>query len=99
MKHLDARAWIGIGVYCLTLLVIACMAFSAQLRGDEFFKTIATLIVGAFIKDIVGWAYSATQAGSELSRQNAEIVASRHAPATVQIDQPPDKPVPVEPQG
>lgn len=74
----DARGWIGIGVYVLTLVILALLAWEPALRGDEFFKTIATLIVGAFIKDVVGWAYSATKGGGELAEKNAAIV-ERHA--------------------
>lgn len=99
--RLDARGLIGVGVYILVLIVLALLAWRAELRSDEFFKTIATLIVGAFIKDVVGWAYSATQAGSELSRQNAAIVAqqaTQSGPQAVTIDQPPGSPVPVTTQ-
>ena len=70
----DARGWIGISVFVLTCAVIALTATVPDLRKDEFFKTIATLIVGAFIKDVVGWAYSATKGGGELAASNAAIV-------------------------
>lgn len=74
-RDLDARGLIGIGVYALVLLVLVLMWLSPALRNDEFFKTIATLIVGAFIKDVVGWAYQATKGGGELADKNAAIVA------------------------
>jgi len=73
----DARGMIGIGVYVLVLFVFALMALVPGLRSDEFFKTLSTLIVGAFIKDVVSWAYSATKGGGELAQQNAAIVAQQ----------------------
>lgn len=75
----DARGWIGISVFGLTCAIIALIATVPDLRGDEFFKTIAALIVGAFIKDVVGWAYSATKGGGELADRNAQIVAKQAA--------------------
>lgn len=85
----DARGWIGIGVYLLVVAVIALLALVPDLRSDEFFKTIATLIVGAFIKDVVAWAYSATKGGGELAASNAAIVAASTAPAAPALQPPP----------
>jgi ABC-type branched-subunit amino acid transport system permease subunit len=73
-KRMDARGWIGFGVYVLCWAVIALLATVPELRSDEFFKTIATLIIGAFIKDVVGWAYQATKGGGELAERNARVV-------------------------
>ena len=93
----DARGIIGIGIYLLVLMVFALMAWKAELRQDEFFKTVAALIVGAFIKDVVAWAFSATKGGGELADVNARIAEKVIArPQTVQIDQPANNPIPVE---
>ena len=73
----DARGVIGIGIYLLVLMVFAMMAWKAELRQDEFFKTVSALIVGAFIKDVVAWAYSATKGGGELAERNAAIVEQK----------------------
>ena len=73
----DARGAIGIGVYLLVMMVFALMAWKSELRQDEFFKTVSTLIVGAFIKDVVAWAYSATKGGGELAERNAAIVEQK----------------------
>ena len=73
-KWPDARGWIGIGIFLLTMAVLALFAFIPDLRKDEFFQTIATLIVGAYIKDVVGWAYSATKSGSELAAANSRMI-------------------------
>ncbi len=73
----DARGTIGIGIYLLVLMVFALMAWKSELRQDEFFKTVSTLIVGAFIKDVVAWAYSATKGGGELAERNATIVEKK----------------------
>lgn len=70
----DARGLIGTGVYVLVLLVLALLALDPELRKDEFFKTIATLIVGAFIKDVVGWVFQLTKGGTDLADRNAKLV-------------------------
>lgn len=72
--RIDARGWIGIGVYLLNLIMIGAMVQYPALRNDEFFKTITTLITGAFIKDVVGWAYQATKGGSELAERNSRMI-------------------------
>lgn len=78
MNHIrwpDARGWIGIGVYSLTVMVLWMLAAFPELRQDEFFKTIATLIIGTgFVNGVVSWAYSATKGGGELAEKNAAIV-------------------------
>ena len=73
-KWPDARGWIGIGIFLLTVAVLVLFAAVPALRKDEFFQTIATLIVGAYIKDVVGWAYSATKSGGELALANSRII-------------------------
>lgn len=96
----DARGWIGISVFALTVMILWMMAAFPDLRQDEFFKTIATLVIGtAFVNGVVGWAYSATKQGGELA-ERAATMAEQHATSTngnpqkVEIQQPPDKPVP-----
>lgn len=70
----DARGFIGLGIFGLTVMVFAMTAAVPELRNNEYFKTLGTLVVGAFIKDVVGWAYSATKAGGELAERNASLV-------------------------
>jgi hypothetical protein len=71
----DARGWIGIGAFALTVMVLWMLAVFPDLRQDEFFKTIATLIIGTgFINGVVSWAYSATKGGGELAEHNATLV-------------------------
>lgn len=70
----DARGWIGLGVFGLTVMIFVLTAAVPDLRDNEYFKTLGTLVVGAFIKDVVAWAYSATKGGGELADQNAAIV-------------------------
>lgn len=74
MRWPDARGWIGLGVFLLTLMVFVMTAAIPELRGNEYFKTLGTLVVGAFIKDVVAWAYAATKGGGELAERNADIV-------------------------
>lgn len=73
----DARGWIGIGVFALTVMVFVMTAAVPELRDNEYFKTLGTLVVGAFIKDVVSWAYAATKGGGELADRNAAIVEER----------------------
>lgn len=77
VRPTDARGWIGLGVFLLTIMVFVMTASIPALRENEYFKTLGTLVVGAFIKDVVGWAYSATKGGGELADQNAAIVRRR----------------------
>ncbi len=89
-KWPDARGWIGLGVFLLTCAIFAMIATVSELRDNEYFKTLGTLVVGAFIKDVVGWAYSATKVGGELAQRNADLV-ERQANASPPIA---DKPEP-----
>ena len=77
----DARGWIGLGIFGLTVLLIMLMR-DRQLREDEFFQTIATVIISNGLMGVVSWAYAATKGGGELADKNAAIVAES-ATATV----------------
>lgn len=71
----DARGWIGIGVYGLSVMVLWMYAAYPDLHKDDHFKTIMTLIVGtAFVNGMVSWAYAATKGGGELAEKNAALV-------------------------
>ncbi len=73
----DARGWIGIGEFGLTSVTLVALILWPDLAKDDFFQTIATIIITCFIKDVVGWAYSATKSGGELAANNAGIIASQ----------------------
>jgi energy-coupling factor transporter transmembrane protein EcfT len=71
----DARGWVGVSVYALAIYLITLMAFVPGLRGDEFFKTITTLVVGtAFVNGVVSWAFGATKNGGELAQKQADAL-------------------------
>ncbi len=70
----DARGWIGIGVFALTVMLLRMMK-DPELRGDEFFQTIATVVVANGLMAVISWAYAATKGGGELADKNAAIVA------------------------
>jgi multisubunit Na+/H+ antiporter MnhB subunit len=71
----DARGWIGIGVFALSVMLLSMMYRSSSFRNDEFVQTIATLVIGtAFVGGVVAWAYAATKGGGELADRNATIV-------------------------
>lgn len=80
----DARGWIGIAVFLLTVMVLWMIKEDAELRKDEFFKVIATAIVlTGFISGVVGWAYAATKQGGELAESNARIAEEAATAAVV----------------
>lgn len=82
----DARGWIGLGSFLLTVMVLVMLALVPELRQDEFFKTIATLIIGTgFVNGVVNWAYGATKGGGDLAENNAAIVR-KQAEASPPID-------------
>lgn len=100
MKWPDARGWIGLGVFSLVVVILGLEAAIPELRHDEFFKTIGTLIIGtAFVNGVVSWAYSATKSGGELADRNADIVAAAAAttdtPQPVVVTNEPDNAVPI----
>lgn len=68
----DARGWIGIGVFSLTVMLILLMR-DDTLRQDEFFQTIATVIISNGFMAVVAWAYSATKGGGEQAEANASV--------------------------
>lgn len=80
-KWPDARGWIGIGVFALSVMLLWMMK-DPELRGDEFFQTIATVIIANGLMAVISWAYAATKGGGELAEKNAAIVAES-ATATV----------------
>ena len=94
----DARGWISIASFALTVQVLWMMVAFPDLRKDEFFKNIAVLIVGTgWINGALSWAFSATKSGGELAAANADLVKKQaEAPQPVQVVNPPDQPVPVE---
>jgi hypothetical protein len=73
-KWPDARGWIGIGVFALSVMLLWMMK-DRQLREDEFFQTIATVIIANGLMAVISWAYAATKGGGELADKNAAIVA------------------------
>lgn len=97
----DARGWIGLGVFALAIMLLWMMKEDRSLREDEFFQTIATVIISNGLMAVVAWAYSATKGGGEQAEVNARIAESvvaqqQAAPQPVVIEQPPGEPVPVQ---
>lgn len=89
----DARGWVGIGIYVLVGWVIGLYVSIEALRDDEFFKTIATLIVGtAFVNSVVQWAFGATKGGGELAQKNADTIATTARPLALGSEIAPDRP-------
>lgn len=70
----DARGWIGFAAFVLTVMILWMMKEDRSLREDEFFQTIAAVIISNNWIAVVSWAYSATKGGGELAQHNADIV-------------------------
>lgn len=80
-KWPDARGWIGIGVFAMSIMLLWMMRMR-ELREDEFFQTIATVIISNGLMAVISWAYAATKGGGELADKNAAIV---HENATASV--------------
>lgn len=100
-----SRDWVGIGTFCLTIMLLWMMKGDPTLMRDDFFKTLATLIIGSgFINSVVGWAYGSTKQGSELAERNAVIVEKAmpvvtDEPQQVLVTNAPSDPVPTVQKG
>lgn len=71
----NARDWVGLGCFGLTVMLLWMMKTDTTLLKDDFFKTISTLIIGTgFINSVVGWAYGSTKQGGELAERNSIVV-------------------------
>lgn len=106
----DARGWIGLGTFALSVMVLVMLKEDASVREDEFFQTLATLIVGSGLLSVIAWAYGSTKGGTELANKNAETVhdaaATNNAnnlthsatPTEVKVVNAPTEPVPTDNQ-
>jgi hypothetical protein len=103
-KWPNARDWIGIGTFGLSVMVLWMMK-DPVLREDEFFQTIATaIILTGFLGGPVSWAYAATKGGGEAQESSQRIaekaaeaaVISATEPQKVIVDNPEENPVLVE---
>lgn len=79
MRVPDARGWVMIGSYALVVMLIAAWIWGPkELRSDDYFKSIATLLIGtAWVNGSVAWAFAATKQGGELADRNATIVENQ----------------------
>ncbi|AHE55995.1 hypothetical protein [Sphingomonas sanxanigenens] len=77
----DARGWIGIGQYGLTLIiVIAIICQPALLRVDAFLILATAIVITGWTGSVLAWAYAATKGGGELADRNATIVEKQVKP-------------------
>lgn len=81
---IDARGWIGMGVYILVVMVMLVYFYVPDLRTDDYFQSLSTLIIGtAFINSIVPWAFGSTKTGGEIAKSAQEqVVQSANANQT-----------------
>lgn len=93
----DARGYVAIASFFLAVMVLWMMKIDRNLREDEFFQTIATILVANGWMAVVSWGFAATKGGGELADKNADLVKhSITTDKTVKIDQPEDKPIPTK---
>jgi cbb3-type cytochrome oxidase subunit 3 len=97
----DARSFIGIGVFALTVMILWMMKEDSNLRGDEFFQTIATVIIANGLMAVIAWAYAATKGGGEQAAKNAVIAEKLAGKDTqkVEVVNKPSDPVPTTDNG
>lgn len=70
----DARGWIGIGCFILTVMVFTMIAVDKKLLESDAFLILATaIIVTGWNGGPVGWAYQATKGGGEQAESSARI--------------------------
>ncbi len=70
----DARGWIGLGCYSLTILVLAMILFDRKLLDSDAFLILATaIVITGWVQGPVGWAYQATKGGGEQAESTARI--------------------------
>lgn len=96
----DARGWIGIGCYSLTIIILAMIAIDKDLlRVDAFLILATAIVITGWNGGPVGWAYQATKGGGEQAESSARI-AERAAgvlpvePVAVTVANPPSDPIP-----
>jgi len=83
---LDARGWIGLGCFTLTLVIFALIKFDKALLHEDAFLILATaVVITGWVNGPVGWAYQATKSGGELADRNADIL-QKQAEASPPID-------------
>lgn len=81
----DARGWIGLGCFLLTVLIFAMIGIDRTLLDKDAFLILATaIVITGWVNGPVGWAYQATKGGGELADQNAALV-KRQAEASPPI--------------
>lgn len=71
----DGRGWVAMASFALVIILLLMISADPTLKHDDFFKTIATLLIGtAWVNGPVAWAFQATKGGGELADRNAAIV-------------------------
>jgi cytochrome bd-type quinol oxidase subunit 1 len=82
VKPTDARGWIGLGSFLLTVAVLVMVAIDKTLLHEQAFLVLATaIIVTGWINGPVGWAYQATKGGGEAAESSARIAEKAAAAA------------------
>ncbi len=99
----DFRGWVALGLFVQSSALFLLMARFRDLLDSQAFTTLATaIIVTGWIGGVAAFAYSAGKQQGEasaLAKQAMELAADRPGTGETQhviIDQPGDKPVPVQ---
>jgi hypothetical protein len=72
---MDARGWIGLGCWTLTVLILGMILFERSLLDSDAFLILATaIVITGWVQGPVSWAYAATKQGGELAEQNSVML-------------------------
>lgn len=108
----DARGWLSIAMFLLTLAILIAITFKPELAENEFFKVLASaIVVTGLLNNVTGFYFTASKANADMRDQvnkaltvadQAQTVAATVLPTPepeatpVKIVQPADEPVPVQ---
>lgn len=81
MNKIDSRGWVSIGLFALTLIVVALLALNPSLQDNKLFATLAqAIVITGLINLAASFYFGASKSGEAIS---APPVAPAAAPAPV----------------
>lgn len=101
----DARGWISIAMFVLTLTILLMLKFDMSLAKDEFFKVLASaIVVTGLLNNVTGYYFTSSKSSGELRDQVGkaldvakEATTQSETPQPVEVVNTPADPVPTEP--
>lgn len=101
----DARGWLSIAMFMLTIGILLMLKYDATLAKDEFFKVLASaIVVTGLLNNVTGYYFTSSKTNSDLRDQVGkaldvakEATAVSETPQPVEVVNTPADPVPTEP--